>query len=284
MIRVDPVRTGPCVFACAVGSVVAVVRRRPDTGSGRANGAHRRPQHKGLTGRTRAPARLSMGLLLALCACAPVGMGGPPERGPTEDAAAGPAGSRAAPSAARPSPFIPAGHGTLRQDEITVAFRSGALQVKVTPLAEPVIRLTAPDTYRRLHALAERRRGQAARSAAGGEHALFLVSFFSEQPDAHFQPEDLQISQQGALLRPTSILPVTPGWGRQRIEPQDPQLAVYAFGGNVDFELSFTVRYGFTSSNAWAQLLPTLETERARVRARAGTGTGSPVRSGSRIP
>jgi len=38
---------------------------------------------------------------------------------------------------------------------------------------------------------------------------LFLVSFFSYEPDVSFQPEDLQLSYQGRLLRPLAIVPVT---------------------------------------------------------------------------
>ena len=64
-----------------------------------------------------------------------------------------------------------------------------------------MIRLTAPDTYQRLHALAESRRSR--RPAGHGDRpTLFLVSFFSYQPDVPFQPEDLQLQQQGqSLLR-----------------------------------------------------------------------------------
>ncbi|HSH44880.1 MAG TPA: hypothetical protein VK966_03435, partial [Longimicrobiales bacterium] len=55
----------------------------------------------------------------------------------------------------------PAGYGSLRQDEFSVELVATPLHVKVTPLAEEVIRLAAPDTYGRLHALAISRRPQA---------------------------------------------------------------------------------------------------------------------------
>src|SRR4051794_4908289 len=48
---------------------------------------------------------------------------------------------------------VPIGFGSMKQDEVTLAIRTGALLVKVTPLQENIIRLLAPDTYRRLHAL-----------------------------------------------------------------------------------------------------------------------------------
>ena len=104
---------------------------------------------------------------------------------------------------------IPVGLGTLKQDEFTVGLRSDALLIKVTPLEEAIIRLAAPDTYNRLHALRESRAADAQGSNYGAPE-MFLVSFFSYQPDVPFQPEDLQLEHQGQVMRPTSILPLTP--------------------------------------------------------------------------
>src|SRR3954468_23560683 len=50
---------------------------------------------------------------------------------------------------------VPVGFGSLKQDAATLSIRTGALLVKVTPMNEAVIRLLAPDTERRLHALKE---------------------------------------------------------------------------------------------------------------------------------
>src|SRR5690606_1607861 len=101
----------------------------------------------------------------------------------------------------------PPGHGTLHQDDFTVTLRADALLIKVTPLDESVIRLAAPDTYNRLHALAESRRAEAANATGTDSPQLFLVSFFSYQPDVPFQPEDLQLVHQGRLLQARTILP-----------------------------------------------------------------------------
>lgn len=165
-------------------------------------------------------------------------------------------------------PLIPAGLGTLRQDEVTVQIRSGALLIKATPLDEGVIRLLAPDTYDRLHALADSRRAEAAREARAEAPHLFLVSFFSYQPDVAFQPEDLQITYQGRIMRAAAILPVTGGFGRQRLAQQESQSAIYAFDERIDYAQPFVVRYGFDQSDEWLRILPKLEVERAKVRAR----------------
>ena len=170
--------------------------------------------------------------------------------------------------AAQQPSLIPAGLGTLRQDEVTVQIRSGALLIKATPLDEGVIRLLAPDTYDRLHALADSRRAEAARQANAQAPELFLVSFFSYQPDVAFQPEDLQVTYQGRILRAAAILPVTGGFGRQRLAQQESQSAIYAFDERIDYAQPFVVRYGFDQSDEWLRILPKLEIERAKVRAR----------------
>lgn len=165
--------------------------------------------------------------------------------------------------------LVPPGHGTLKQDEVTVSLRSGALLIKVTPLSETVTRLTAPDTYARLHGLAESRR-EAAAAETFGTPELFLVSFFSHQPDVAFQPQDLQLVRQGSLLRPLTIVPVTNGWGRPTLQQQESQSAVYAFEGPIDYDQPFTVRYDLVETDGWSALIPKLREERNRVESRAG--------------
>jgi hypothetical protein len=159
--------------------------------------------------------------------------------------------------------LVPAGHGTLRQEEVTLSIRSGPLQVKVTPLAESVIRLLAPDTYQRLHALATGRATDAA-----GRRELFLVSFFSNDPDVSFTPEDVQIVHRGAILRPAHIQPLTSGFGRQRLQQQETQSALYTFEESFNYDLPLVVRYGLDeAAGDWLQIQQRLERERARVRA-----------------
>jgi hypothetical protein len=164
---------------------------------------------------------------------------------------------------------VPPGYGTLKQDEVTLSLRSGPLLIKVTPLAENVIRLLAPDTYTRLHGLAASRAADAAQSAMRTPE-LFLVSFFSYQPDVAFQPEGVQLVHQGQLLRPVAILPITTGFGSQRLAQQDNQSAVFAYESPIDYDQVFTVRYGDAESGNWSNVLSLLRTERNKVMSRAG--------------
>lgn len=163
------------------------------------------------------------------------------------------------------------GHGTLRQDQFTIELQSDALLLKVTPLQEEVIRLAAPDTYTRLHALVESRRAQAQQRTMREDPAFFLVSVFSYEPNVTYQPDDVRITHQGRLLRPALILPLTPGWGRQQLAQQESQSALYVYDRPIDLQQPLTVQYEFRRSEAWHQtIIPRLDEERGKVRARIG--------------
>jgi hypothetical protein len=212
------------------------------------------------TRRRRAATPLLAATLVAVAGCAGVGSG-----------AAGSAPESAAPAAAPGSQELPPpGYGTLRQNDVSVDVRSGDLQLKVTPLAESVIRVTAPDTYRRLSALAREYRAAALSRSGLTAASLFLVTAYSESPDVPYVPEDLQLISKGTRLRAAAIVPVTGGWQQRRLRQRQPEMAVYAFGDEVDLESDLVVAYGLEESTEWNTILPTVRAERARARARAG--------------
>lgn len=165
---------------------------------------------------------------------------------------------------------VPAGFGTLRQDEITLQLRSGSLLVQVTPLDEPIVRLTAPDTYTRLSRIRDAHRDDLDLQAGQAPIQVFLVSFFSYQPDVTFQPEDLQLASLGLRYRPRAISPITAEWGAQRLEQQDTQSAIYGFQAEVSLDSDLIVEYAGVRAVGWDRILSRLELERSRVRARAG--------------
>jgi hypothetical protein len=167
--------------------------------------------------------------------------------------------------------LVAPGHGTLLQDDITLRLQSGNLLVKVTPLEEWVIRLTAPDTYARLKGIADAQGNRAGRRAIGGQASLFLVSLFSYDPDVTYEPEDLLLVTRGLRSRPVGIAPITPSWGTQRLSQQETRMAVYAFDGPIDLRTDLVVEYQELRNDTWVdRILPRLEAERAKVRARGG--------------
>ena len=168
--------------------------------------------------------------------------------------------------------LVPSGHGSLLQDDVTLTLRTEELVLKVTPLEEWVLRLTAPDTWSRLSSLAAVHRDEVTRQTGVEDASLFLVSFFSLTPGASFRPQDVQIENRSRLMRPLLIRPLTAGWGQERLEQEEAQLAVYAFSERVDLEQAFAVEYAFQVSSGWEEILRMLELERGRAIARAGLG------------
>jgi hypothetical protein len=160
----------------------------------------------------------------------------------------------------------PPGYGTLSQRDISLPLRSGDLQILVTPLATSVLVATAPDTYRRLDAIAAPHR-------TGSEPApLFLVSFFSDRPDARFVAEEVQFVSGGLRARPASIHPVTPRWGSGRVAQRETEMAVYVFDRPVDLESDIVLHYGLEQSTEWPAILTRIRAERSRARARSPGG------------
>ena len=165
--------------------------------------------------------------------------------------------------------LVPPGYGTLTQSQFTLHLQSGALQIQVTPLAESVIRLAAPDTYERLAGLSASASAVLQSWAREGS-PLFLVSMFSRVPTITYEPENLHVVNGGLRYRPTAIDAITPGWGGQRLRQEEPQIAVYAFEPGIELEIGLMVEYEGVTNSGWDSILNRLELERARVRARAG--------------
>ena len=212
-------------------------------------------------------------LALVVLACAPVA--------PAATRATSPSAPTARPVPDSSADLPPAGYGSLRQGELSVELQSINLHVMVTPLAERVTRLAAPDTYNRLSALAQSRYTQAESMTEVQGAELFLVSFFSQDPNVAYRPEELRITHRGRSLQPAGIVPLTTGWGRQLLQPRETQSAIYVFEPPFDYDLPMTVRYRQQESDDWHRVvLPRLEQERARVESRAG----SRATTGSRTP
>lgn len=173
-------------------------------------------------------------------------------------------------------PLTPVGYGTLSRDDVTVPLRLDGLQIKFVPLAEWVIRLTAPDTYRRLHSYKVSRGEEilrrASRAGERGWPTVALVTFFSREVEESFEPYDLQVTNQSRLHRPLDVIPITPGFGRDRLAQQETQVALYLFSPEIDLDLPTVVRYGDAQSDRWDGIRPTLDSERSRANSRAGAG------------
>jgi len=167
----------------------------------------------------------------------------------------------------------PPGFGTLRQDDISLRLTSSNLQVRATPLEESIIRLLSPDSYRAMSEL-KRSKSEAiaavARRNAVRQLSLWYVSFFAvEQGETRFSPREFIITNVGRDFRPLDIIPLTPGFGEQRLRQNGRQDALYVFDGQVDVQQPLTVSYETARNDDWGTMLPQIERERALVKSRA---------------
>jgi hypothetical protein len=171
---------------------------------------------------------------------------------------------------------VPPGFGTLRQDDVSLRIRSSSLQVRATPLDEFVIRLLSPDSYR---AMSELRRSksdaiaQVARRNGARDVSVWYVSFFAvERGETRFSPREFIITNVGRDFRPLDVLPLTPGFGEQRLAQNGRQDALYVFDGQLDVQQPLTVSYTTERNDEWASILPRIERERSLVKSRASAG------------
>jgi hypothetical protein len=171
----------------------------------------------------------------------------------------------------------PAGFGTLRQDDISLRLDNSSLQIRATPLDESIIRLLSPDSYR---AMSELKRSKSdavsavARRNAVRALSLWYVSFFAvKRGETRFSPREFIITNVGRDFRPIDVLPLTPGFGEQRLQQNGRQDALYVFDGQLDVQQPLTISYETTSNDGWAAMLPQIERERALVKSRAAAAS-----------
>jgi len=78
------------------------------------------------------------------------------------------------------------------------------------------------------------------------------------------------VTSVGRDFRPIEVIPLTPGFGQQRLRQRDVQTALYAFDPQVDVNQPLTVTYETTRNSDWPLILSRIERERVLVRSRAG--------------
>lgn len=167
---------------------------------------------------------------------------------------------------------IPVGYGTLRQDDIAIRLELQGLIVRAIPLDENLIRLLTPDSYRALRDLQESNKQAIAavtRRTGGRAPDLWYVSFFGVEPDVHFSPMELAITSSGRDFRALEVLPLSSGFGEQRLKQRETQSAIYLFEDAIDLNQPLTVTFQNVRNEDWEQILTRVERERALVRARA---------------
>lgn len=202
----------------------------------------------------------------ALSACGPGSAGGAAEQAPTP--------ARSGVSDGGAAELVPAGYGSLRQDDISLKVRLPQILVRAIPLDESVIRLLSPDSYRALRELRDGggRREQIERSASRlGVQApsLWYVSYFGLQPGARYSSGDIDIVSGGRDFRPLDVIPLSAGFGSERVGQREVQSAIYLFDHGIDTDHGLTFTVESVPTTSWNAVIPLIERERALVRSRA---------------
>ncbi len=170
---------------------------------------------------------------------------------------------------------LPAGFGTLRQDDIAVKVYFNALQVRVLPLDESVIRTLSPDSYRALHELRNSKPAAVdavlRRPGLPGASLWYVQFFNAEQGEARFSPMELVINSAGRDFRALDLFALTPGFGEQRLRQREVQAALYVFDPAVDVNQPLTVTFETQSSAAWETLVKKVDRERSLIRSRGSS-------------
>src|SRR6476661_5401011 len=153
---------------------------------------------------------------------------------------------------------VPVGYGTLRQDDIAIRMELPGLIVRAIPLDENLIRLLTPDSYRALRELQESNKQAIAnvtRRTGGRSPDLWYVSFYGVEPDVHFSPMELVITSSGRDFRALEVIPLSSGFGEQRLRQRETQSALYLFEDAIDLDQPLTVTFENQRSDAWEQIL-----------------------------
>src|SRR5687768_2211865 len=232
-----------------------------------------RPGSRAQASRTALRFGVTPGSATATVACAaapaPTRPGRPPVAADQDSAR-----QTGSPAQGDPLAGLPAGFGTLRQETISLRLgQSGALEVRATPLDESVIRLLSSDSYRALSELKRSKAdviAQVARRYGVRDPSLWYVSFFTiQRGETRFSPREFIITNVGRDFRPLDVIPLTPGFGEQRLRQNGRQDALYVFDGQLDAQQPLTVAYATQRNDDWVALLPVLERERSLVKGRA---------------
>lgn len=159
----------------------------------------------------------------------------------------------------------PARSGSLTQEQISVRLTARTLRIEVTPLAAWVLEAAAPDTRDRLHRIAEAHEIEVARLSGVSDPVLFLVSLSSRSQGTPFRPDDLHMVTRGLRERPLAIRPITPGWGNGWLSVLTSEIAVYAYGSDLDLKRELTVAYQGVEDSSWARRVVAIEAELGRI-------------------
>jgi hypothetical protein len=171
-----------------------------------------------------------------------------------------------------PDKATPPGFGTLRQDDIQMTLRLATIEIRFMPLDPRSGNLLAPDAYNSFKKLLLDNRARIdslARARGISQPGIVFVSFFGLAPGAFYDAESLAITVRNRLLRPLGIVPYSPGFMEQRLDPREMKSAFYLYEEAIPVLEPFTLVYQNQYQAEWLSKISRINGERQRVALRA---------------
>jgi len=177
---------------------------------------------------------------------------------------------------------VPPGFGRLNQDDLSLKWSAGDLEIRFLPLNEQMLRLLAPDAYRALHDLRESRRARidsVAKQNGTAEPGVAMVTFFAARSGQQFQPQDLALSVQNQEFRSIGIIPLSANFSGQQLPVRGQASALYVFEMPIPVTQEFALSYQGSRTDAWKDRVMAINREHDRVMLRARTTQGDSTRT-----
>jgi len=171
-----------------------------------------------------------------------------------------------------PDVATPPGFGTLRQDDIQMTLRLATIEIRFMPLDPRSGNLLSPDAYNSFKKLLLDNRvriDSLARARGISQPGIVFVSFFGVAPGAFYDAEALAITVRNRLLRPLGIVPYSPGFMEQRLDPREMRSAFYLYEEAIPVLEPFSLVYQNQYTAEWLSKLSRINGERQRVALRA---------------
>ena len=182
---------------------------------------------------------------------------------------AGPASAQGDTALARPVAPV---YGTLSQNDVAIRLRSEDLEIRFVPLDDRILTLLARDAAASLRGVLAARRtaiDSAARQHGVAAPGLALVAFFAQRDGVRFDPQLLNVTANGRVLRPLAVVPMSPRFGSHQLGLREQVMGLFLYEDLIPVDAVFEVSYESMISREWERRLPLLERERARMAARA---------------
>ncbi|MFQ6104623.1 MAG: hypothetical protein ACE5OP_10065 [Candidatus Glassbacteria bacterium] len=145
------------------------------------------------------------------------------------------------------------GIGILETDDISVVLEGEGIWLRITPIDESILKYCTEDTRAMYNTILKTH----PEISEGLKGKIFLMHFQGRtEPETYFEPTEVEILHQGGRYRPLRIIPHTPDFDKRVLAFfGNPQMAIYIFSEEIDFEFPITFRYKTLENRNWDQII-----------------------------